>query len=123
VAGFILVRRSVRGLLDVALPEGERQRIDEVLGRYRSPEVQFHAIRTRQAGRRGFVAMHVLVPGAWTVQRGHDLLERLEADLRAVLPGVTIDTHLEPLEDPASFADERLDRRPLPPSAGPGPRA
>jgi cation diffusion facilitator family transporter len=123
VAGFILVRRSVRGLLDVALPEGERQRIDEVLGRYRSPEVQFHAIRTRQAGRRGFVAMHVLVPGAWTVQRGHDLLERLEADLRAVLPGVTIDTHLEPLEDPASFADERLDRRSLPPSAGPGPRA
>jgi cation diffusion facilitator family transporter len=122
VAGFLLVRRSIRGLLDTAIPGADRQQIDHVLGRYRSHDVQFHAIRTRQAGRRAFVAMHVLVPGAWTVQQGHDLLERVEADLREAVPGAIVDTHLEPLEDPASFADESLDRRPLPPSAGPGAR-
>jgi cation diffusion facilitator family transporter len=122
VAGFLLVRRSIRGLLDTAIPGADRQQIDHVLARYRSHDVQFHALRTRQAGRRAFVAMHVLVPGAWTVQQGHDLLERVEADLREAVPGAIVDTHLEPLEDPASFADESLDRRPLPPSAGPGAR-
>lgn len=120
VTGALLIRRSIRGLLDAAIPDEALAAIDEVLARYRSPEVQFHAVRTRQAGRRSFVAMHVLVPGAWTVQRGHDLLERLEADLREAVPGVSIDTHLEPLEDPASFADLGLDRQALPPSAGPG---
>jgi cation diffusion facilitator family transporter len=122
VAGFLLVRRSVRGLLDAAIPAEDRAAIDEILASYRSYDVQFHAIRTRQAGRRAFLAMHVLVPGAWSVQRGHDLLERVEADLRSAVPGLAVDTHMEPLEDPASFADEGLDRRSLPPSAGPESR-
>lgn len=122
VAGFTLVRRSIRGLLDFAVPPETRLAIEEVLERYRTQDVQFHAIRTRQAGRRSFVAMHVLVPGAWTVKQGHDLLERLEADLRAIVPDIAIDTHMEPLEDPASFADEGLDRSPLPPSVGPESR-
>jgi cation diffusion facilitator family transporter len=122
VAGYKLVRRSVQGLLDVAVPPETRGAIDAVLSSFTSHDVQFHAVRTRQAGRRAFVAMHVLVPGAWTVQQGHDLLERVEADIRAAVPGIAVDTHLEPLEDPASFADEALDRRSLPPSAGPGSR-
>jgi divalent metal cation (Fe/Co/Zn/Cd) transporter len=72
--------------------------------------VRFHALRTRQAGSRRFVSLHVLVPGAWTVQRGHDLAERVEASLRECLPGANVFTHLEPAEDPRSFADTALDR-------------
>jgi divalent metal cation (Fe/Co/Zn/Cd) transporter len=75
-----------------------------------SDRVQFHALRTRSAGARAFVSVHVLVPGDWTVQRGHDLVERVEHDLRATLQHATVFTHLEPLEDPASFADTQLDR-------------
>jgi divalent metal cation (Fe/Co/Zn/Cd) transporter len=59
----------------------------------------------------------VLVPGAWTIQRGHDLSERLESEIRAVLPYANVLTHLEPVEDPASFDDETLDRE----RASPGP--
>jgi divalent metal cation (Fe/Co/Zn/Cd) transporter len=55
--------------------------------------------------------VHVLVPGAWTVQRGHDVLECIEADIRARLPAVSVFTHLEPCEDPASFDDIELDRQ------------
>jgi len=47
--------------------------------------------------------VHVLVPGAWTVQRGHELLERVEEAIRDALPECTVFTHLEPLEDPVSF--------------------
>lgn len=120
VAGWILVRRSAAGLMDASLPEGDRRAVEEVLARHTSADVQFHALRTRQAGRRSFMSVHVLVPGAWTVQEGHDLVEEVEADLRAAVPDLTVVCHLEPLEDPRSFADEELDRRPVPPSARPG---
>jgi divalent metal cation (Fe/Co/Zn/Cd) transporter len=72
--------------------------------------VQWHALRTRQAGRWRFISFHVLVPGDWTVQRGHDLLERIEDEVRAVVPFSTVFTHLEPIEDPTSFQDQRLER-------------
>jgi divalent metal cation (Fe/Co/Zn/Cd) transporter len=72
--------------------------------------VQFHALRTRQAGARKFVEVHVLVPGDWTVHRGHELLERIESDIRQALPNSTAFTHLESLEDPASWDDEDLER-------------
>jgi Dimerisation domain of Zinc Transporter len=62
------------------------------------------------------MSVHVLVPGDWTVQRGHRLLEALERDLRAALPATTVFIHLEPLNDPASWADTGLDRAPAPAS-------
>ncbi len=111
VTGFALVRRSVGGLMDRALDAGDLVRIKDVLASFREREdVDFHALRTRQAGSRAFVSVHVLVPGAWTVQQGHDLVERVEDDLRERLPHATIFTHLEPIEDPKSFADTELDR-------------
>ena len=109
--GFGLLRRSLLGLLDTGLPEGERRSIAAVLEAHTGDGVQFHALRTRQAGARRFVSLHVLVPGEWTVQRGHDYLERLEEELRAAVPNSTVFTHLEPIEDPVSWADERLERR------------
>jgi len=108
--GVGIVRSSVSGLMDSALPEADEQRVQAVLDRYATDGVQFHALRTRQAGARRFVSVHVLVPGQWTVQRGHHLLERIEADVRLALPGVTVFTHLESLDDPASWDDVALDR-------------
>jgi cation diffusion facilitator family transporter len=108
--GVGIVRSSVSGLMDSALPEADEQRVQAVLDRYATDGVQFHALRTRQAGARRFVSVHVLVPGQWTVQRGHHLLERIEADVREALPGVTVFTHLESLDDPASWDDVALDR-------------
>ena len=120
VSGLILVRRSAQGLMDSALPSHELDDVRAVLDRYTAADTQFHGLRTRQAGRRSFMSLHVLVPGAWSVQRSHDLVERVETDLRAVVPDLTVVAHVEPLEDPRSFADEDLDRREVPPSARPG---
>ena len=103
--GFGLIRRSVLGLMDVALPAGEQAAIDNVFANYRDDGIEFHALRTRQAASRRFVSVHVLVPGQWTVQRGHDVLEHIEADIRKTLGEANVDTHLEPVEDPASFSD------------------
>jgi cation diffusion facilitator family transporter len=114
--GMGLLRRSALGLLDRALPPEERAAIQTVLSRYeREQGIQWHALRTRQAGRRRFVSVHILVPGSWTVHRGHQLLESIEADLRTHLPRATLFTHLESLDDPASWADTALDRAAIQP--------
>jgi cation diffusion facilitator family transporter len=108
--GASLIRRSALGLLDTALPESIRKEIVAVLDGFAGQEVQYHALRTRRAGRWRFISVHVLVPGEWSVQRGHDLLEQLEDQLRAAVPNSTVFTHLEPLEDPVSFQDQQLRR-------------
>lgn len=110
--GFELLRRSAQGLLDTGLPAIERRAITDILEAERHTGVQFHALRTRQAGARRFVSFHILVPGDWSVKRGHDLLERIEEKIRAVRPNTTVFTHLEPIEDPVSWEDTRLERRP-----------
>jgi cation diffusion facilitator family transporter len=122
-SGYLLVRRSALGLLDTALAPEDQEALHVVLERHRGPEVQFHAIRTRQAGARRFVSMHVLVPGDWPVRLGHQLLEQVEREVRAAIRNVTVFTHLEALEDPASFEDQGLDRAaepPAPPSGATG---
>ena len=112
--GVRIVRESVHGLMDRAVAPEEQMALLDVLDRYRPEGAEFHALRTRQAGARRFVSVHVLVPGAWTVRPGSRLLERIEADIRAAVPNVSVLTHLESLEDPASWDDVGLDRGPLP---------
>lgn len=112
--GVGIIRRSVAGLMDPALKPDERGLVDGVLARYEEKGISFHAVMTRQSGMRRFVSMHVLVPGEWTVQRGHELLEDIEGDIRAALPNCHVITHLEPAEDPKSFEDERLERKDIP---------
>jgi cation diffusion facilitator family transporter len=112
--GWQLLRRSASGLMDEALPSDQQAAVVAALEAYRSKGIDYHALRTRQAGARSFVTVHVLVPGAWSVQRGHDLLEALEADIRRAVPHASVLTHLEPLEDPVSTHDIDLDRHSQP---------
>jgi cation diffusion facilitator family transporter len=113
-SGYRLVRRSVAGLMDTALPAEEYAALRRVLDAHVEGGIQYHALRTRESGARRFVSLHVLVPGDWTVHRGHALLERIEADIRGVVPNVTVLTHLESLDDPASWDDQSLDRAAAP---------
>jgi len=111
LTGVRIVRKSVLGLMDTALPVSEQNALRAVFDRYAKDDgVEFHALRTRQSGMRRFISVHVLVPGDWTVHRGHELLEHIEADVRDTLPNVSILTHLESLDDPASYDDVVLER-------------
>lgn len=109
-AAYGLMRRSSQGLMDAVLPLEEQAAVTKILDQYRAQGVEFHAVRTRQAAARRFVSFHAMVPGSWPVQRGHDLLEKIEQEIRSALPDVTLNTHLEPVEDPVSLADAGLDR-------------
>jgi cation diffusion facilitator family transporter len=108
--GWQLMHRSAEGLMDVSLPPEQVATIETVLATYREQGLDFHALRTRQAGSRAFVSVHVLVPGQWTVKDAHDWAESIERDIRKAVPRVNVLTHLEPLEDPVSMLDQDLDR-------------
>ncbi|MFO1406669.1 MAG: cation diffusion facilitator family transporter [Steroidobacteraceae bacterium] len=108
--GWRIMAESVAGLMDASLPAGEIAAIERVLARYAGDGVEFHALRSRRAGARRFVSVHVLVPPEWTVQRGHDLLERVEDDIRTAMPPVTVFTHLEPIGDPRAMDANDLHR-------------
>jgi cation diffusion facilitator family transporter len=108
--GYRLIQRSISGLMDTALPSEEHQIISRILDGYRKQGIQFHSLRTRQAAGRRFISIHVLVPGKWTTHRGHHLVDKIEIDICNALPGSTVFTHLEPVDDPLSSEDIELDR-------------
>lgn len=108
--GWRLLRETGSGLMDAALPLDEQQLIIDIFKPYEHRGIQFHAVRSRVAGTRRFVSFHVLVPGEWSVKHGHDLCEEVELAIRRALPGTHITSHLEPLNDPASWDDQGLER-------------
>lgn len=95
--GYRLLRRSANGLLDTSLPEETLKQIRELLSGYRRHHIEYHALQTREAGGRAFIKLHLLVPDKWTIVTGHEWAERVEADIRAIVPHAHVLTHLEPL--------------------------
>ena len=110
-AGCRLLKESGSGLLDQAIPESERQQVKSILEPYEANGIQFHALRTRVAGARRFISLHVLVPADWTVEKGHNLCDQLEVEIAQAIPRSSVITHLEPLDDPLSEMDATLDRQ------------
>lgn len=102
---YQLIRRSVAGLMDASLPDGEQKVIEAVMSKYRERGVAFHALRTRQSAARRFVSVHVLVPGAWTLHDAHHIADDFEGDIRKALPDAIVQTHLEPVDDEISMRD------------------
>lgn len=103
--GWHLMARSFQGLMDRAIPDEDRAQVIEVLDTLRTQGGDYHALRTRVAGAKSFVDVHILLPGKMSIQQGHDLVEHLENDIHARLPHIEVLTHLEPLEDPRSWDD------------------
>lgn len=103
VVGYLLIRRSTRGLMDVAISDDDLAEINGVLDEFRADGLDFHDIRTRDSGRLRFLQLHMLVPGKWTVQHGHDVVEQVETALRAQIPDLVVVVHLEPIEDPRAY--------------------
>jgi len=108
-SGVGIVKHSVSGLMDSVLPDEELALVQEKIEEILPEDTTYHALMTRQAGARRFVSFHVLVPGKWTVEHGHILLEKLEVQITQLLPNMVVFTHIEPLDDPASWKDQTLD--------------
>jgi divalent metal cation (Fe/Co/Zn/Cd) transporter len=111
VTGVRLMRRSFAGLLDAAIPQAEQAEIEKIFAEYRKRyQVEFHALLTRQAGARRFVSFHLLVPDEWPVHRAHQLSEEVEERIRSLVPNAILLSHIEPISQPASYDDVKLER-------------
>jgi cation diffusion facilitator family transporter len=114
VAGLVLwtavdlIQRSFNGLMDRALPPEEVDLLRETIRSYLGPDMHFHALRTRRAGVRRFADFHLLVPGDRTVREAHAVSDRIEEAIQAVLPGIQVTVHIEPIEERASWHDSAL---------------
>jgi cation diffusion facilitator family transporter len=106
--GLSLIRRSFDGLMDRALPAQEQAAVRSAIKQHLGPNMDYHALRTRRAGRRRFVDFHLLVPGRLTVQEAHTLTGRIEESVRGALPELEVTVHIEPIEDRASWRDSAL---------------
>jgi len=103
--GVGIIRKSVSGLMDTAIDKEYLDVIQNVLGQHKDSKAKFHALRTRQSGSQKIISLHVLVPGSWTVERGHQFVTQIENELSTAIADSTVFTHLESLTDPASFDD------------------
>ena len=109
VTGYRLMSESASGLMDATLSAEDNARIQAILDAHAEPgRIEFHAVRTREAGARQFMEMHMLVPGDWTVLRGHDAMEDLVEKIVAEFPAMRVTGHLEPVADPRSYEDMAL---------------
>ena len=110
--GFSLLKRSANGLMDASISEGELKMVTNYLDGVINDEFEYHSLMSRQAGQRKFISLHLLVPGAWSVQKGHDFAEHIEETIEDMFTEpVTVSTHIEPIEDPASMKDIGIDRK------------
>lgn len=110
--GFSLLKRSANGLMDASISEEELKMVTNYLDGVINDEFEYHSLMSRQAGQRKFISLHLLVPGAWSVQKGHDLAEHIEETIEDMFTEpVTVSTHIEPIEDPASMKDIGIDRK------------
>ena len=103
--GAGIIRKSISGLMDSTISKEDIEVIQSVLGGQKEKEVKFHALRTRQSGSLKIISMHVLVPGIWTVEQGHQFVTQIEHELSNAIEGSVIFTHLESITDVASSDD------------------
>lgn len=103
--GWKLMSESLAGLMDVSWPKEENAELARIMRTFTTSEVDIHGLRTRESGHQRFVDYHLLVPGVWDVQRAHDLSEEIQDAVTEAFDGVIITSHIEPREDPRSYAD------------------
>ena len=95
-SGWGVIRQSVGGLMDVAVPPERQMVIREVIATNAEGAIEAHDIRTRQAGKMTFIDFHLVVPGSMSVDAAHSICDQIEAKLREAVANVQITIHVEP---------------------------
>lgn len=106
--GFGLVRRSVNGLMDHALPHADQGRVRDLIRSALPTGADFHLLRTRQAGRRKFADFHLLVDGGMSVRAAHAVAHAVETRVRAAFPELELVIHIEPIDERTSWETAAL---------------
>jgi cation diffusion facilitator family transporter len=96
LSGWQLVRDSVAGLMDAAVPPETLASINACIAEKGAGAIEAHDIRTRHAGPVTFIQFHLIVPGEMTVAHAHEICDRIEYELKARIEGARVAIHIEP---------------------------
>ncbi len=107
-SGFSLIKRSMKGLMDISLPEKELRVVEEAIKKHAGEHTQYHGLRSRKSGSRRFIDFHLLLPGEKTIRQGHAICCYIEKDIEGKLPNSQVTIHVEPEEDQSSWDGDRL---------------
>jgi divalent metal cation (Fe/Co/Zn/Cd) transporter len=95
-SGWQMLKQSVGGLMDEAVPSGTLTRIRELISSNAGGAIEAHDLRTRHAGRRTFVDFHLVVPAVMSVSESHEICDRIESALKTEVEDALITIHVEP---------------------------
>jgi cation diffusion facilitator family transporter len=96
-SGVRILTRSSRVLVDEALPAEEQRAINEAVHAFGPRGVAgYHRLRTRRAGARRYVDLHVQFRAGTTLEAAHAIAHELTDEIRARLGGADVLIHLEP---------------------------
>jgi len=107
--GVSLLKRSIGGLMDDALPADELVTIAEAIHKHQGPNATYHELRTRKSGPMRFIDFHLLVPGISSVREAHDLCCLIEKEIETALERAEVTIHVEPIECDSSYEGESIE--------------
>ncbi|WP_309083285.1 cation diffusion facilitator family transporter [Chelativorans sp.] len=94
--GWHMVRSSVQGLMDVAVEAKDVAEIERIIAENSGGALEFHDLKTREAGPVRFIEFHLVVPSEMTVERSHEICDRIEHAIVEAMPGTRAVIHVEP---------------------------
>ena len=103
LTGANLIRRSLSGFMDEALDKNDLLKVDKIFQKYQKKGLVFHAIKSRQSGQKKFLSFHALFPKSYSIKKAHDLVDKIEKELKRKVLNLQIESHMEPKDDKRSF--------------------
>jgi cation diffusion facilitator family transporter len=95
-AAYDITRKSFGGLMDTSLPRAEEEMIAATINEHTGLLVGFHDMRTRKAGSKRFIELHLVVPNKTNLEEAHNMCDHLESDIKDKLMNVDLSIHIEP---------------------------
>ncbi len=94
--GWRVISGSVQGLMDSALSLADIESIRAEIALHATGAIEFHDLKTREAGPARFAEFHLVVPAPMSVSEAHDICDRIESALKKLMPEISVLIHVEP---------------------------
>lgn len=95
-AAYELTKKAFMPLVDIALEPESINRIEEILAEEDTHYLEYHALRTRKAGRETHIDLHLVINAEKSIQEAHDLCDRIELRIKNEIPFSHVLIHVEP---------------------------
>jgi cation diffusion facilitator family transporter len=102
-AGWDMMKRSGRDLLDEKLPPDEEAKIREILSKHSDQFLGYHNLRSRKSGSERFVDFHIVIKYDTPIEAGHSLAGMIKSEIKAELKSCDVIVHIEPCDKDMCF--------------------